>query len=59
MTDQKCVGYIQLVFFDDIQGETICLGGAGFVSVKEDETTWAAIPEFADMSSFMVVAHVL
>lgn len=53
MKNGQCVGYIQLVFFDDATNEVITLGGAGFVSKNEDANAWAAIPEFVGESSFM------
>jgi hypothetical protein len=44
---QGCAGYIQLVFFDDTTGETVTLGGAGFLTKAEDDAA------FAGESSFM------
>lgn len=53
MAEQQCVGHIQLVFFDEIQGETILLGGASFFSPQESEAAWQNVPEFEGMSAFM------
>jgi hypothetical protein len=50
---QECVGYIHLVFFDDIIGEIVTLGGAGFVTKNEDDSAWANIQAFSGESSFM------
>lgn len=51
--DRPCVGYIQLVFFDDASGEVVTIGGAGFVTKDEDDAAWADIPVFPGESSFM------
>lgn len=50
---EQCVGFIQLTFFDDITGEAVTLGGAGFVNKKEDDTAWANVPAFPGQSRFM------
>jgi hypothetical protein len=50
---QGCAGYIQLVFFDDTTGETVTLGGAGFLTKAEDDAAWANVAAFAGESSFM------
>lgn len=50
---QSCAGYIQLVFFDDTTGETVKLGGAGFLTKADDDAAWANVPTFAGESSFM------
>ncbi|VVE56848.1 hypothetical protein PAQ31011_05149 [Pandoraea aquatica] len=47
-----CVGYIDLVFFDGLMNEAVCLGGAGFVSASEDEMAWENVPAFSGYSSF-------
>jgi len=52
-TEEKCAGYIQLVFFDDTTNETVTLGGAGFVTKEEDDAAWANVPAFEGESSFM------
>ncbi len=52
-TPQSCVGYIQLVFFDDTTGETVTLGGAGFLTKADDDAAWASVPTFNGNSSFM------
>lgn len=52
-TEEKCAGYIQLVFFDDTTNETVTLGGAGFLTKEEDDAAWANIPAFTGESSFM------
>ena len=46
-TEEKCAGYIQLVFFDDTTGETVTLGGAGFLTKEEVDAAWANIPTFS------------
>lgn len=51
--EEKCAGYIQLVFFDDTTNETVTLGGAGFLTKKEHDAAWANIPAFSGESSFM------
>ncbi|WAH66876.1 hypothetical protein [Xanthomonas hortorum] len=52
-TEKTCSSYIQLVFFDDITGEVVNLGGAGFITEEEGEAAWANIPVFSGQSSFM------
>ena len=49
----SCAGHIQLVFFDDTTGETVTLGGAGFLTKAEDDAAWANVAAFAGESSFM------
>lgn len=51
--EEKCVGYIGLVFFDDKSGEAVTIGGAGFISAEEFEQAWANVPTFGGPSSFM------
>lgn len=51
-TDEKCAGYISLVFFDDKTGETVTIGGAGFLTDVDFETAWAEVPTFAGKSNF-------
>ena len=51
--EKKCVGYIQLMFFDNIMNEIVTLGGAGFITKKEDAAAWDNIPTFSGESSFM------
>lgn len=52
-TEEICVGYIQLVFFDDTTNEIVTLGGAGFITKEEDDAAWTNIPAFSGESSFM------
>lgn len=49
---QKCVGYIQLIFFDDTTGEAVTIAGAGFLTAPELKDAWANIHEFPGESSF-------
>ena len=49
-----CAGFIQLVFCDPQCNESIPLGGAGFVTQKEWEDAWAAIPESADQGTLFM-----
>lgn len=48
----RCVGFIQLVFFDDASGDVVVMAGAGFVTREEDEQAWANVPAFDGFSSF-------
>lgn len=52
-TEEKCVGYIRLIFFDVPANEIVTIGGAGFISKKEDDMAWANISEFSGDSSFV------
>jgi len=51
-TDEKRVGYISLVFFDDLSGEAVNLGGAGFLKEAEFSATWADVNEFAGKTNY-------
>lgn len=51
-TEEKCVGYISLVFFDGMSGEVVTIGGAGFLTDAESDTAWANVPTFAGLSNF-------
>lgn len=51
--EDKCTGYIGLVFFDDKSGEVVTIGGAGFLSDAELKNAWADLPTFKGKSSFM------
>lgn len=51
--EEKCVGYIGLVFFDDKSGEAVTIGGAGFITIEEFEEAWTNVPTFSGPSSFM------
>lgn len=51
-TEEKCVGYISLVFFDDRCGEVVNIGGAGFVTEAEFEEAWTNVPTFTGKSNF-------
>ena len=50
--EEKCVGYIGLVFFDEKSGETVTIGGAGFIADAELEHAWDNVPVFNGASSF-------
>ncbi|PKY09681.1 hypothetical protein B1757_13845 [Acidithiobacillus marinus] len=50
-SEEKCVGYIQLVYFDIAADNIVILGGAGFASSVE--AAWDNITEFSGKSSFM------
>ena len=52
--EERCAGYIRLVFFDDTSGEAVNIGGAGFLTDAEFEAAWADVPEFACKSNFQV-----
>ena len=49
---EKCLGYISLVFFDEKSGETVTIGGAGFITDAELEQAWGNVPAFNGASSF-------
>lgn len=49
---EQCHDYISLVFFDDITGEAVTIGGAGFLTEAEFAAAWANVPEFEGQSSF-------
>jgi hypothetical protein len=51
-TEEKCAGYISLVFFDEVSGEAVNLGGAGFLTDAEFAAAWANVPEFAGKSNY-------
>lgn len=51
---QSCVGYIQFVFFDDIMGEIVMLGGVGFLMKVDDDVVWVNVVVFVGEFSFMV-----
>ncbi|MEY2117320.1 hypothetical protein [Rhodanobacter sp. FW106-PBR-R2A-1-13] len=51
-SEQPCVGYIRLVFFDDAANEAVTLGGAGFVTLAEDGAAWENVRPFAGATSF-------
>lgn len=51
-TEEKCAGYISLVFFDDKTGEAVTLGGAGFLTDDAFEAAWANVPEYAGKTNF-------
>ena len=53
MSEEKCAGSIQLVFFDDTTGEVVTIGGAGFLTEEEHAAAWDNIPVFEGESSFM------
>ena len=53
MNQEQCVGFIQLTFFDDVSGEAVTMGGAGFVTVQEVDAAWANVAPFDGESSFM------
>ncbi|KLR57429.1 hypothetical protein [Diaphorobacter sp. J5-51] len=50
--NEKCAGYIQLVFFDDKNNEVITIGGAGFLTEPKLEEAWKNLPTFNGKSSF-------
>jgi hypothetical protein len=50
--EEKCAGFIQLVFFDDKSNEAITIGGAGFLTATELEEAWKSLPTFNGKSSF-------
>lgn len=50
--EEKCSGFIQLVFFDDKSNEVITIGGAGFLAATEFEEAWNNLPTFKGKSSF-------
>lgn len=50
--DSKCFGYISLVFFDDVTGEVVNIGGAGFLTEAEFSKAWGNVPEFTGKSNF-------
>ena len=52
MKKPRCVGFIQLTFFDDTTGEAVVIGGAGFITRAEDDAAWAAIRKFDGHSNF-------
>lgn len=43
--NETCAGYIQIVFFDETTGETVTIGGAGFLTKAECDVAWADLPE--------------
>lgn len=49
---EKCAGYISLIFFDDTTGEAVTIGGAGFVTAAALKDAWGNIQEFPGQSSF-------
>lgn len=51
-TQDNCAGYISLVFVDDKSGETVTIGGAGFLTDSELDEAWASVPTFDGRSSF-------
>jgi hypothetical protein len=51
-TNEKCAGYISLVFFDDVTGEAVNIGGAGFLTDAEFEAAWTDVPEFTGRSNY-------
>ncbi len=51
--DEKCVGYIQLVYLDQSSGEVITVGGAGFLTKDEDDAAWGNIPTHPEETDFM------
>lgn len=53
MTEEKCIGYIQLTFIDDANNEAIIIGGAGFVTQQAWDTAWIDLERFDGDSSFM------
>jgi len=50
--EDKCAGFIQLVFFDDKSNKVITIGGAGFLSASELRASWDSLPTFNGQSSF-------
>jgi len=50
--EEKCAGFIQLVFFDDKSNEVITIGGAGFLTAAELGASWDNLPTFNGKSSF-------
>ena len=50
--EEKCAGYISLVFFDDKSGEVVTIGGAGFLTDAESDAAWANVHTFAGKSNF-------
>lgn len=53
MTEEKCIGYIQLTFIDDANNEAIIIGGAGFVTQQAWDAAWIDLKRFDGDSSFM------
>jgi hypothetical protein len=51
--DQKCVGYIQLVYADTASNQIITLGGAGFITRTEDDAAWADVLAFDGQTNLM------
>lgn len=51
--EEKCVGFIQLQFFDQTTDQVVSLGGAGFLTKTEDDAAWANIPVFQGETAFM------
>lgn len=52
ITEEKCAGYISLVFFDDTSNEVVTLGGAGFLTAEDVEAHWCDLVPFDGASSF-------
>ncbi|HCF4721598.1 TPA: hypothetical protein NIF38_000699 [Pseudomonas aeruginosa] len=49
----KCVGFIQLQFFDSTTDQVVSLGGAWFMTKAEDDAAWVNIPVFEGETAFM------
>ena len=49
---EPCAGFISLVYFDDALGESVTIGGAGFLTEQAFREAWANVPEFGGPSSF-------
>lgn len=53
MTEKPSIGFIQLVYFGHESGEVLTLGGAGFVTKKEDQAAWDALPAASGETDFI------
>jgi hypothetical protein len=52
---EDCYGFIQLVHFCNVGGreEAVRIGGAGFLTKRELEDAWSAVPEASGETDFM------
>lgn len=52
---EDCYGFIQLVHFCNVGGreEAVRMGGAGFLTKRELEDAWRAVPEASGETDFM------
>lgn len=47
-----CVGYVELVFYDDLTNEVMTLGGAGYLTAAEEEQAWLELASVEGDSCF-------